>query len=340
MPDDYRPKPVQVVNGWIPAGRHDSTPGFDVRNCPVVGQIYDLLPAKGAIPALEEPRFTSAEEATWLGDEAPVLGLKMGQESRCYPLAILNWHCLVHDRVNGQAVYIFWDPPSGLSLARRVRAASRPLGLAGLGYRGISLAYEKSNGVLWDLFDGVQLSFPGLAPGTRPAAQPPSYDWLPLERMSWAGWRRLHGQNLVLSRETGYGLDYGLDPYAVAALGPGGQAVNYWTSPAILAPDELRDASDTLPDKTWVLGVLADGEAWALPLQELATVAVAGDAMTLKTASASWRVRAIPREDSYFVEDEQGRRPPQVRLLWFAWKARFPDTRVLHPAEEVRPTEE
>jgi hypothetical protein len=130
---DYRPGPVRPINGWLPAGRDDPTPAFDVRNCPDLAQVYDLYPDKDAIPVLERPRFTPAEEAFWLENSAPAVGLKIGSEAKCYPLVIMNWHCLVEDVVGGQSVYVFWDPPSGLALARRVGAKSRPLGLAGLG---------------------------------------------------------------------------------------------------------------------------------------------------------------------------------------------------------------
>lgn len=323
---NWQPEPVRLVNGWVmPAGARQR-PEFDVRQCPVAGELYDLLPAKGAVPALQAPRFTTAAEADWLAPDAPVLGLKVGDESHCYPLAILNWHSLVNDKVGGQAVYVLWDPPSGAALARRVGLASRPLGIAGLGWRGMGLAYDLSTGALWDLLGGIPLSAPDK---TEPPAAKPDYRWLPLERMTWAAWRRLHGNTLVLSRDTGADFDYSLDPYTTAALGAGGAATNYWTNEALLAPDSLRDATQTLPDKEWVVGFLAGTEAWAAPLRAVAEADKREAVIT--TGAGQYTVRAWPGDDRFLVEAAQGPPPAQIRLLWFAWKARFPETKVWQP---------
>ncbi|NPV45631.1 MAG: DUF3179 domain-containing protein [Armatimonadetes bacterium] len=326
--DDWRPTPVVVVNGWVAAGRQDPTPAFEVSNCAVIAEIYRLGPGRDALPALVAPTFVPAAAASWLADEEPVLGLKMGDVVRCYPLAVLNWHSLVHDRIAGQAVYVFWDPPSGLGLARRVWASERPLGLAGLGYRGIGLAYERRNGALWDLFDGIPISYPGKPAGFRPDLRP-DHQWLPLERMTWGAWRRLHASTEVLSRDTGYAADYATDPYGLAAIGPGGAPESYWLSDSILAPESLRDPAATLPDKDWVLGFLAGEEAWAVSLREL--VGTGQKQVTLTTASGPMVVKAWPADDRFLVQTLAGQTPPQVRLFWFAWRARFADTRVWRP---------
>lgn len=325
---DWQPSPAMVTNGWVAAGRHDPAPAFDVSNCPAIGEIYRLGPGRDAVPALTEPAFVGAGEASWLTDDAPVLGLKVGSEARCYPLAIMNWHSLVHDRVAGQAIYVFWDPPSGMGLARRVWAAERPLGLAGLGYRGVGLAYERRNGALWDLFDGLPVSYPGKPLGFQPDLAP-DRNWLPLERMTWGAWRRLHGNTQVLSRDTGYDADYATDPYVLAAIGPGGQPENYWLSGSILAPETLRDASATLPDKDWVLGFLAGEEAWALSLREL--VQSGESRLTLDTAAGPLVLTAWPADDRFLVQTKDGATLPQLRLFWYAWRARFADTKVWHP---------
>jgi len=175
---------VQAVAGWLPVSAADPHPAFDVRNCPFLADIYDLAPRPNAIPALENPTFIPAQEAVWLDEREPVLGLKVGDDTRCYPVRIMNYHSLVHDRLSGQAVYVFWDPPSGLALARRQWAASRPLGLAGLGFRGTGLAYDPATGALWDLFGGGPLSAPGRSVTPK---LPDDYQWLPLERMTWRG---------------------------------------------------------------------------------------------------------------------------------------------------------
>lgn len=325
-PAEYHSRFVAPLNGWLPVGGNNSQPAFDVRRCPKLSEIYDLGPAKDAIPALQAPRFTSAVEAVWLDDRAPVLGLKIGTEAHCYPLAIMNWHSLVHDRLGGQSVYVFFDPPSGLSLARRLMASSRPMGLAGYGYSGVGLAYEMATGRLYDMLAGTYLN------GTLPVAGFGSgdTDWLPLERMTWRQWRKLHPNTLVLSRDTGHAFDYGFDPYSAAALGPGGSTESYWTSDTLLAPDALRDSQQTMPDKSVVLGFIAGKETWAVPLDTLS----GGKPVTLDTTDhGAVTIHSDPSADSYYVEDESGQRPPQVRLFWYAWKSHFPNTNVYRKSE-------
>lgn len=325
---DYRAVFLPAVNGWLPAGRNDPRPAFDVRDCPKLAEIYDLVPAKDAIPALQSPRFTPAAEAEWLNDRAPVLGLKIGAQARCYPLAIMNWHSLVHDSLSGQGLYVFFDPPSGLALARRTMSQSRTMALAGYGYRGVGLTYEVASGRLYDMLAGVFLS------GAHPATGFGSgdSDWLPLEHMTWRQWRTLHPNTLVLSRVTGYGFDYTFDPYSAAALGPAGSSENYWASDTLLAPDSLRDREQVLPDKSVVLGFIGATGPWAVPLDSLSD----GKPITLETGSGGEvTVHSQPDADSYYAEDENEQRPAQVRMFWYAWKTHFPNTKVYRKSEAI-----
>ena len=334
-PGDFKPRYVTVTGGWLPWGRHDPRPAFDVRNCPVIEEIYDLLPARDEIAALYAPPFEAADTVEWLADNDPVLSLVFGDEARCYPLAIMNWHSLVHDQLAGQHIHVFWDPPSGLGMARAVGEHSRPMGIAGLGFRGMGLVYERDTGALWDLFGGMQLSFPTerIADGVQ--ALVPSWEWLPLEQMTWGAWKQQFADGQVLSRNTGHDFDYTMDPYAYMLPSAGAHRENYWTSGTILAPGELHDPTGALPDKTWVLGVLVGAEAWALPLDVLAGDTDDGEEMTFTTAAGTMRIIADPQTDYYRVEGPDGSRPAQVRLFWFAWKARFPTTRLYQPQEAI-----
>lgn len=325
---DYHARFVAPVNGWLPADGDDPRPGFDVRNCPRVSEIYDLAPAKDAIPALQAPQFTPAADALWLDDRAPVLGLKLGGESRCYPLALMNWHSLVHDTLGGQGVYVFLDPPSGLAVARRMMSKSRPMALAGYGARGVGLTYEIATGRLYDMLDGAYLNGPLPATGFGSG----DTDWLPLERMTWRQWRTLHPSTLVLSRDTGRNFDYTFDPYSAAALGPGGSAENYWISDTLLAPEALRDKTQALPDKSMVLGLLVKDEVWAVPLDALR------EARTVEFTTATGdkiTVHGDAATDCYYAEDKNGHQPPQVRLFWYAWKAHFPNAKVYRKSETI-----
>jgi hypothetical protein len=319
---------VEAVQGWLPVSATNPQPALDVRNCPQLSEVYDLAPATDAIPAILNPHFVRPAEVNWLSEREPVLGLKLGGAAHCYPVRLMNYHSLVHDQLGGQAVYVFWDPPSGVALARRQRAKSRPLGLAGLGFRGTGLAFDRTTGALWDLFGGGPISAPGATTPAAAPAEPANYDWLPLQRMTWRAWRRQHPTTLVLSQDTGYAFTYNVDPYA-AAVGPKGERANYWTSTDILAPEALRVGDELMPDKSWVLGFIAGDEQWAAPVDELAAQP---GRVEITTAPGKVTVTVAAEDDDVHVLDEQGKWLPQVRMFWFAWRTRFPQTKVWHPA--------
>lgn len=329
---DYHARTVIPTNGWLPISGNDPRPAFDVRECPEIARIYALFPGKDAIAALQSASFTTAAEALWLDDRAPVLGLKLGTEARCYPLAILNWHSLVHDRVAGQALYVFFDPPSGLAVARRARAQSRPMGLSGYAFDGVGLTYEIADGRLYDMLSGRWLN---LTPSLEKGFGAGDTDWLPLERMTWRQWRRRHGNTLVLSRDTGYRYDYSFDPYTAAALGPGGAVEDYWSSNTLLAPETLRDREQILPDKAFVLGFMAGEEPWAVALDDLRATTT----LTLATTAGAITIHADPGSDWYYAETGTGHPVPQVRLFWYAWKAHFPQTKVYQKQEAIETDE-
>jgi len=65
-------------------------------------------PPRDGIPALLEPRFVDAAEASFLRPEDRMLGFIQGGEARAYPIRILSWHELVNDRVGGTPVLVSW----------------------------------------------------------------------------------------------------------------------------------------------------------------------------------------------------------------------------------------
>ena len=53
---------------------------------------------RDAIPAIDNPRFVSMDDASeWLYPREPVIALEMGGEARAYPIQVLIWHEIVND---------------------------------------------------------------------------------------------------------------------------------------------------------------------------------------------------------------------------------------------------
>lgn len=63
-------------------------------------------PPKDGIPAILEPKFVRAEEATFLDDGDKVIGIVRRGIAKAYPVKILNWHEVVNDRVEDSPIAV------------------------------------------------------------------------------------------------------------------------------------------------------------------------------------------------------------------------------------------
>lgn len=69
-------------------------------------EFRQLLP-RGAIAAVDDPRFVPAEEAEIPGD-AWVLGVADGGRAKAYSLNLLNHHEVVNDEIGGRPIAAVW----------------------------------------------------------------------------------------------------------------------------------------------------------------------------------------------------------------------------------------
>ena len=91
------PNPSSAVVGT-------SGPAFDpIRS----GEITTVLP-EDAIPALVNPTYLTAEQATDLRPGELVIGVSINGDARAYPLATLSAHEIVDDDIGGQHLAVTW----------------------------------------------------------------------------------------------------------------------------------------------------------------------------------------------------------------------------------------
>lgn len=71
--------------------------------------IVTLLP-KDAIPAIRDPKplLVPANEVKGVRDADQVLGVRIGGESRAYPIPFLSWHEIVNDTIGGVPIAATW----------------------------------------------------------------------------------------------------------------------------------------------------------------------------------------------------------------------------------------
>ena len=81
--------------------------GFNLDNAIVPQEeILSGGPPKDGIPALLKPSFVKPGQATFLESSDHVIGVRIGEEARAYPLKILNWHEVVNDTLNGVPIVV------------------------------------------------------------------------------------------------------------------------------------------------------------------------------------------------------------------------------------------
>src|SRR5690606_25807798 len=63
-------------------------------------------PPRDGIRSIDAPEFTSVEEATWVDDTTPVLGVVVGGDARAYPVHLMDYHQIANDVVGGVPIVV------------------------------------------------------------------------------------------------------------------------------------------------------------------------------------------------------------------------------------------
>ncbi len=169
-------------------------------------QIISGGPPPDGIPPIDDPRFFSVADTTFLCDEEPVVVLDTDGDARAYPIQIMTWHEIVNDVVGGEPVTVSYCPLCNSALAYRRDIGDRVLdfGTSGSLYQSALLMYDRQTESLWTHFDGR--SVVGELFGTE-------LEVIPMATVSWADFAASHPDGKVLSWQTGHDRDYGRNPY-------------------------------------------------------------------------------------------------------------------------------
>lgn len=241
------------------AGACGGTPERSMRGAPTPTRdqplvkpdaLVDVIP-RDAIPSIDEPRFVRAAEATWLAGREPVVSVEIAGEARAYPAQILTRHEIVNDVVGGRPVTVTYCPlcNSAVAFDRTVDGRTLEFGVSGKLYGSALVMYDRQTDSLWTHFDGLAVRGP--LTGTRLVV-------LPSQLLSFEDWRQGYPQGRVLSRRTGFPVDYGSNPYEYydSRKGPYGQFFE-------------GQADPRLPAMARVVGVSRGGRDVAYPYRAL-----------------------------------------------------------------------
>ena len=299
-------------------GRGPAAWAFDLtrHNIPVE-QILDGGPPKDGIPALSAPATVPAERAAFLRPTDRVVGVRVGDAARAYPLAILNWHEAVNDTLGGTPILVTYCPltDSAVVFDRVVEDRIEEFGVSGRLYLSNVLLYDRRSESLWSQLGSQAVT--GERTGTELEARPTTVT-------TWGEWARTHPLTTVLSDATGYERDYRRDPYA-----------SYHRAPGPAFPIEGMDAR--LPAKARVLGLRLRRVSRAYPIAELARVGRVEDVVSGTPVVVAYDAG----QGSATVTDARtGRFLPATSVYWFAWSGFHPDTAVWgnpQPPTPMRP---
>lgn len=278
-------------------------------------------PPKDGIPAIDNPKFTTAGEANaWLNDEETGQGFCVGSDCRFYPYQILVWHEIANDVVGGKPVLITYCPLclTGIVFDRNVNGQIMEFGTSGMLWRSNlvmynrtqpspdevsdlekSLRLESKKESLWSQVLGEAVV--GELTGTKLAV-------LNSDIIKYSDWEKLHPDTKVLSRDTGFSRSYGFDPYG-----------DYYTSNQVSFGASFND--DRLHPKEFVLGIEIDGKFKAYHSSALK----AGE--TQDTFNGQKIFIQKSAEGIVRMFKGNAKEPlPYIGGFWFSWLAVHPDT--------------
>ncbi len=224
-----------------------------------LNEILSGGPPKDGIPAIDEPRFvTTQEAAAWLDPKEPVVALSRDGIGRAYPLQILIWHEIVNDEFNSLPVSVTFCPLCNATMVfdRRVEGRLLDFGTTGKLRRSDLVMYDRQTESWWQQFTGTGIV--GEYAGVELRRIPASI-------VSFEAFRTAFPDGDILSRDTGYRRSYGRNPYR------GYDRVGD-------QPFLLKDAADPrLPAMERVVSVTANGRHRIYPFSQLRGTGVLND---------------------------------------------------------------
>ncbi len=173
-------------------------------------EIFDGGPGIDGIPAVNIPAFNHPSAVDYLDSNDLVVGVKIGDQVRAYPHAILNWHEIVNDQfsVNGQVepFTINFCPLTGSAMLWQgdMSATDPTFGVSGLLHNSNLILYDRDTGSLWSQM--LEQSISGPLRLDIP-------DRVQVIETTYATWLSMYPESEIMSLATGHNRNYGVSPY-------------------------------------------------------------------------------------------------------------------------------
>ena len=212
------------------------------------GEVLDGGPGKDGIPSVDDPKFETAEQSTFLDPNNLIVGIVHNGVAKAYAHRILDWHEIVNDAVSDRAIALTYCPLTGTAVAwnREVNSEITTFGVSGKLYNTNLMPYDRATDSYWsqmrlDCVNGPLVST--------------KIETFPVIETTWETWKSMYPNSMVMTTETGFNRNYSQYPYG-----------DYRTNNSnIIFPVDIFDAR--LPAKDRTLAVLTDAKNKVYPIE-------------------------------------------------------------------------
>lgn len=275
-------------------------------------------PPKDGIPAIDNPQYTTADEADmWLLPQDVVFGIDYKGFVAAHPQRILVWHEILNETVNGEKISVTYCPLTGTAIGFKGSIASdtsSTFGVSGKLVNSNLIMYDRVSDSYWPQVIGRAINGP---------AKGIILKEFPVVWTNWEKWKEKYPDTKVLSRETGFIRNYGTggDPYGSYIK----ENKSYYTSDRLLFRPIYEDRR--LAPKTVVVGIRdQDGNAAAILKDYLRQEKVVELSLGEKTVVVSYDQDL----DFHTAETkEMGEWVNTFDAMWFAWFTFYPETALI-----------
>ncbi len=260
------------------------------------------------IPAADDPEVSTAEEATWLSDDAIVFGITINGESRAYPRRIMEVREMVNDTLGGRDLGIPYCTLCGAMQAyftdELPAGVERPvLRTSGLLIRSNKVMYDVTSGSVFDTFLGHAVTGPLADINLQ-------LDQATVITTDWGTWKETHPDTTVLVESLALGRDFDFR---------NGRDANGPIFP-------VGDVDPRLPVQEDVIGVTtASGTPVAFQRSTAMAALQSGQDITFENIKLQIDAGGIR------ATDVDGSDIGSHQAFWFAWSQFHPETELWTP---------
>lgn len=268
-------------------------------------KIFQVLPFRGNIPAIDKPRFVTPEKAEkFLKPDDEIIGINFNGIRRAYSIKVLRWHQIVNDDFGGVPLLVAYDPISDMGVAyeRTVLEKTVEFEVSDKVYNSNPLYRDRETKTYWSQFGGEAIL--GRLAGQK-------LEEVQTIRVPWCDWRREFPNAEVLSLDTGVRRNYDWNVYE-----------KYYKSEHILF--EVENEDGRLKNKERVYGLRIGSGAKAYK----ASLFNKGAELTDKIGGVEISIFVNENGLINAKNNESGDDLLIRRMFWFAWAAFNPATEI------------